>query len=120
MKSQFTGFVVFGLLFAFALAKGQAQSPNTLHFQVPFAFVAGGVRLPAGGYTISETSTTGVFEITGKAIGIFVTMPFAPEGLSTKAMARFSLLNGERHLTALQFPGSPSRSVPLPMEHKLP
>jgi hypothetical protein len=118
MKSHIAKFAGLASLLALTLVAGQAQSLDVLRIQAPFDFVAGGMRLPAGSYAISETSDPGVFLITGKISALVVTMPLGPE--PEQAGATFSVRNGERYLSSLQIPGSPSRCLRIPPEHKLP
>ena len=119
MKSQFSRCTVLACLFTLALALGQAQSFPALHIHAPFAFVAGGARLPAGDYTISETTDSGVILIAGRTSALVMTMPLGPEIPSPPAVT-FGIHNGERRLVSLRLPGSPIRALRIPSEPKLP
>jgi hypothetical protein len=60
MKSLKLTFAVLGLSLAALLP---LQAASSLSVNVPYPFVAGNVRLPAGSYTIQESMTNGVITI---------------------------------------------------------
>jgi hypothetical protein len=65
MKEHLTPKVMVAMVLAvIALAiPSPARADERLTAKVPFDFIVGNVRLPAGNYSISETSTTGVLAI---------------------------------------------------------
>ena len=80
-----------GVLFVLALAPMRAQSNGFLRVQIPFSFVAAGKELPAGDYTIQQTSESGIMIIHGASEGRTVlarcTQPTGVQGASAGSPA---------------------------------
>lgn len=80
MKSQFTPIVLAAaasVLFGGLMLSGQNRNSVA---DIPFAFEASHVSLPAGHYTVAETSTDGLFRIyDSERHSVFITM--APQGV---------------------------------------
>jgi len=102
--------LLFGLSAA-ALAPLKAES---LSVTVPYSFVVGKVKMPAGAYTIQEEMVNGVITIRstdGKAVALLSTPgALTPDG----AMPSLTFVNvgGEMVLTTVRQASLPSRLLP--------
>jgi len=98
-------------LAAAALAPLQAQS---LSVNVPYPFVVGKLKLPAGAYTIQEEMVNGVITIRS-ADGRTVALLSSPGALTPDgAMPSLTFVNagGEMVLTAIREASLPARVLP--------
>ena len=102
-------------LFGLATFSGAMFGGNDarLVVSVPFDFVAGSTRLPAGQYTVREASENGIVFITNAA-GSAVALITAPGNLrsvrSTTGLS-FDRVAGAPHLSQITFEDQPSRLV---------
>ena len=91
------------------------MAESSLSVNVPYPFVAGKVKLPAGVYTIQEDATTGVITIRNSE-GHTVALLSSP-GVRTAGNAVPSLtfvnVRGEMVLTSVQEAESPARALPV-------
>jgi len=90
------------------------MAETSLRVNVPYPFVAGKVKLPAGVYTIQEEEVNGVVTIrdsAGKAVVVL-----SGPGMQTASGARPSLIfvnvGGEMVLSTIQGAENPSRVLP--------
>jgi len=111
MKSLKSMFAVLGLSLAALLP---LQADSSLSVTVPYPFIAGNVRLPAGSYTIQESAMNGVITIRNNQ-GRTVALLSGP-GIQTAGNARPSLtfvnVRGEMVLTSVHEAEHVSRNLP--------
>jgi hypothetical protein len=111
MKSLKLTFAVLGLSLA-ALLPLQAES--SLSVTVPYPFVAGNVRLPAGSYTIQESMTNGVITIrnnAGRTVALLSSPGFRTAGNAAPKLT-FVNVRGEMVLTSVQEAERPPQDLP--------
>ena len=90
------------------------MADSYLSVNVPYPFVAGKVRLPAGAYTIQEETLTGIVSIRNSA-GKTVVLLSGPGAGTVGAVSpglTFVNVHGEMVLTSLQEEERPSRTLP--------
>ncbi|MGD0616128.1 MAG: hypothetical protein ABSB67_00545 [Bryobacteraceae bacterium] len=90
------------------------MADSYLNVNVPYPFVAGKVRLPAGAYTIQEEALTGIVTIrnsAGKAVVLLSGPGFGTAGSVSPGLT-FVNVHGEMVLTSLQEEERPSRTLP--------
>jgi hypothetical protein len=90
-----------------------AETP--LSVNVPYPFVAGKLKLPAGAYTIQEDVMTGVITIRnneGRTV-VLLSGPGARTANNAVPSLTFVNVKGEMVLTAIQAEESPSRVLPV-------
>ncbi len=102
MKSQFKPIVLAAaasVLFGGLMLSGQNRRSVA---DIPFAFEASHVSLPAGHYTVSETNTNGMFQIYDSA-GHSVFVGMVPQGIleTAKPSLTFLCAGNERILSQL-------------------
>ncbi len=88
---------------------------------IPFEFVAGGKRLPAGEYRFTEDSNTGVISLQGRTPGsatMLITSPGGSMSSDGSATASFSRMGGENHLTGFLVEGQPVRVIKAKAAHE--
>jgi hypothetical protein len=113
MKSLKLTFAVLGLSLA-SLMPLMAES--ALSVNVPYPFVAGKVRLPAGAYTIQEDLVNGILTIRnseGKAVAL-ISSPAGHVAGSAGPSLTFVNVRGEMVLTSVHEAERPSRALPTP------
>lgn len=91
------------------------MAESSLSVNVPYPFVAGKVRLPAGAYTIQEEVVNGVLTIRnseGKAV-VLLSAPGVKAAGNGAPSLTFVNVHGEMVLTAIQEEARPSRALPL-------
>ena len=111
MKSLKLTCAVLGLALASLMP---AMAESSLSVNVPYPFVAGKVRLPAGAYTIQEEVLTGIVTIrnsAGKAVVLLSGPGFGTAGSVSPGLT-FVNVHGEMVLTSLQEEERPSRTLP--------
>jgi hypothetical protein len=111
MKSLKLTFAVLGLSLA-ALLPLQAES--SLSVAVPYPFVAGNVRLPAGAYTIQESMRNGVIAIRnnqGKTVAL-LSAPGVQAAASGAPNLTFVNVRGEMVLMSVREAEHVSRVLP--------
>jgi hypothetical protein len=89
---------------------------TSLNVNVPYSFVAGKVKLPAGSYTIQEDTVNGVLTIRnseGKTVAM-LTGPGVQAAGSGAPSLTFVNVRGEMVLTAVQEADRPTRMLPRP------
>ena len=98
-------------LVAVALAPLKAES---LSVTIPYSFVVGKVKLPAGAYTIQEEVVNGVITIrntNGKAVALLSSPGMlTPDGMMPNLT--FVRVGGEMVLTTIREASLPSRVLP--------
>jgi hypothetical protein len=104
---------LFGALIASTVPDAFAASP-LITAQVPFAFMVGNRKLPAGSYTVaSSASTSSVFYIQGA--GQAVAVLSSPADMPTKDGAKpalvFETKGSERYLVGVRMDGEPTRTI---------
>jgi hypothetical protein len=108
---------LFGALIASTVPDALAASP-LITAQVPFAFMVGNRKMPAGSYTVaSSASTSSVFYIQGA--GHAVAVLSSPADAAVKAGAKpalvFETKGSERYLVGVRMDGEPGRSISSPV-----
>jgi hypothetical protein len=89
------------------------MAESSLKVNVPYSFVAGKVRLPAGAYTIQEDAVNGVLTISngeGKTVAV-LSGPGARMAGSAAPSLTFANVHGEMVLTSVQEAARPARSL---------
>lgn len=107
---------LFGALLASTLPEAFAASP-TIQAQVPFAFMVGNRKMPAGSYTVSSSSNeSSVFYIHG--VGQAVAVLSSPLGAAvpdgSKPGLVFQTRGSERYLVGIRMYGEAGRSIAAP------
>jgi hypothetical protein len=90
------------------------MADSYLNVNVPYPFVAGKVRLPAGAYTIQEELMTGIVSIrnsAGKTV-VLLSSPGAGDVGSVAPSLTFVNVHGEMVLTTIQEEERRSRTLP--------
>jgi hypothetical protein len=111
MKKQITG-TLFALVTIFVLAASAfAQTAPHIAVQIPFDFVAGGKRLPAGHYTVSRFSYSNDQELLirsddGHANAVIVTNPSGDNRAPQSATLSFRQHGDDYFLAAISIPGA--------------
>ena len=98
---------------ALALVPVRAQSNSLVRVQVPFAFTAGGKTLPAGTYTIEQTSESGlmmVHAVAGGQAAAVMTVPVVTNA-DTDPGARFITVAGHKYLDRIEMTDGSVRAV---------
>jgi len=111
MKSLRLACVVLGLSLA---SLTPAMAETVLNVNVPYPFVAGKAKLPAGAYTIQEDVMTGLVTIRnsdGKTV-VLLTGPGAQAVGAVTPTLTFVNVRGEMVLTTIQQEAGPSRTFP--------
>ena len=115
MKTRLRKFsALAAILLASAIAPARAQSGNALRIHIPFAFVAGGHKLPPGDYTIQEIGPSGLLLITGRGAdtsAAVLTSAGGPINAGRDPGATFDGRGAERYLSQVQLFGEPTRIV---------
>lgn len=108
-QNMFKTIVLSGVI---ALSALPATAAEALHVHVPFSFVAGGAKLAAGDYNITQ-SENGVVTLVGeKTSAMVLTVPAGyTSGAETKLS--FSSSNADKVLTSIQVGGFQGREIPL-------
>ena len=89
------------------------MAESTLRVNVPYSFVAGKVRLPAGAYTIQEDAVNGVLTISnseGRAVALLSGPGIQMTG-STAPSLTFVNVRGEMVLTSVHEAERPARML---------
>jgi len=92
-----------------------AQNTVFLHVKVPFDFVLSGQKMPAGDYSIEETTNSGALTFkcldTQKAAIVLG----EPEAITPEAAPglKFEKRNGEEHLVRVITGNGPARVLPI-------
>ena len=107
---------LFGALIASTVPDALAASP-LITAQVPFAFMVGNRKMPAGSYTVASSATTSsVFYIQGAGQAIAVLS--SPLDTAMKDGAKpalvFETKGSERYLVGVRMDGEPGRSISSP------
>jgi hypothetical protein len=107
---------LFGALIASTVPDALAASP-IITAQIPFAFMVGSWKMPAGSYTVASSATTGsVFYIQGAGHAIAVLS--SPLDTAMKDGAKpalvFETKGSERYLVGVRMDGEPGRSISSP------
>jgi hypothetical protein len=107
---------LFGALIASTVPDALAASP-LIKAEVPFAFMVGNRKMPAGSYTVaSSTSTSSVYYIEG--VGQAVAVLSSPLDAAMKDGAKpalvFETKGSERYLVGVRMDGQPTRSIASP------
>jgi len=109
MKSLKLMCVLFGLSAAAMALKAESLSVN-----IPYGFVVGKVKMPAGAYTIQEEAVNGVITIRsmdGKAVAMLSTPgALTPDGAGPSLT--FVNVGGEMVLTSIHPASLPTRLLP--------
>jgi len=102
-----------GVLFVLAIAPMRAQNNGFLRVQIPFSFVAAGKELPAGEYTIQQTSESGIMIIHGLHEGRTVAAPtmFVWTSGSQEPGAKFTTVAGQKYLDRIEMPDGSVRAL---------
>jgi hypothetical protein len=102
-----------GVLFMLALAPMRAQSNGFLRVQIPFSFVAAGKELPAGEYTIQQTSESGIVIIHGVSEGRTVALHtmFVWSSRLEEPGAKFTTVAGQKYLDQIEMPDGTVRAL---------
>ncbi|HTP85330.1 MAG TPA: hypothetical protein VMJ34_00205 [Bryobacteraceae bacterium] len=110
MKSLKVTCAVLGLSLLSALPM---LAESAIRVNVPYQFIAGKVRLPAGTYTIQEDAVNGVLTISNTE-GRTVAMLSGPGNTAGTAAPSLTFVNvkGEMVLTSVQQPDRPARTLP--------
>ena len=113
MKKQLTrASAVFGLvLMAAAFTTASAQTARVIHVNVPFEFVVGEKRLPAGDYTVrpilrDSEKTLLVRSADGRATATVHTNAVVARSASSKAKLTFAQYGEQYFLAQVWTPGS--------------
>ena len=91
-----------------------AAGDTTLVVKVPFEFVAGTTRLPAGEYRVQPYSETGLLMIQGNgghSSAMVFSTPLTLNGNHSDAALMFSEKGGVHVLSGVQFIGLPARAI---------
>jgi hypothetical protein len=113
MKSLMLTCAVLGLSLA-SMVPMMAES--SLSVNVPYPFVAGKVRLPAGAYTIQEDLVNGVVTIRnseGNTVALISTPGVRTASSSAVPSLTFVNVRGEMVLTSVQEAELPARALPV-------
>ncbi len=89
---------------------------ESISVKVPYSFVAGRTKLPAGAYTIQEDSVNGILMIRnseGKAVAV-LSGPGVQTGSTAAPSLTFVNVRGEMVLTSVQTAERPARALPTP------
>lgn len=106
-------------LWALALAGASLAIPaladsNFLHVNVPFAFVAGGKKLPAGTYTLRLSESGQIIFVLGPGQSSMVNgVPTGALNDGSKSSLVFKRYGADEYLVGIQTAGIGSRSIPL-------
>lgn len=112
MKQNMFKTLVLGSVITLTGAVLPAAAAERLHVSVPFSFMVGGAKLPAGEYNITQSENGMVIMSGNKASAMFLTVPAE----STKGGATslsFTSSNAAPVLTGIQISGSVSREIPI-------
>lgn len=96
-----------------ALAWSAAAQSPVARVRVPFSFMAGGILLPAGEYSIDKQEASGVLLIhggPGRAVAV-LTVPVTVSPQATETKLHFDRHGGNFYLTGIQFADAPARQV---------
>ena len=104
-----------GLLGAMALGTtimSAAPAADSIHVNIPFAFVVAGKLFPAGQYTVQE-SDSGIILVQGEGkSAIALTLPGNPVKAGSLPALRFTGSNGREYLASVDSISN-SRTVPM-------
>ena len=89
-----------------------AAAAERLHVSVPFSFMAGGAKLPAGEYNITQSENGMVVMAGSKASAMFLTVPAEYSKDGTTSLS-FTSSETAPVLTGIQISGSVSREIPM-------
>jgi hypothetical protein len=100
-------------LLPFAAVRASGQ--NNTQVNIPFAFQANHVNLPAGHYRViaSDSSVTFIDLNTGQAQAMLLTRDESPRGVPSRGRLEFYVSGSRYVLTGLQFAGSSDHIVML-------
>jgi len=90
------------------------MAESSLSVNVPYSFIAGKMKLPAGAYTIQEDAVTGVVLIRnseGKTVALLSGPGVQVAGTGTPSVT-FANVRGEMVLTSVQEAERPARVLP--------
>jgi len=118
MKRRLT--ITAGTAMATALAilvgPSSARAQEAVIADVPFDFVVGSSRLPAGHYVISERDNPGVMSIantTGRVFKFVLTIPDSINETVSQPELVFKQFSGERFLSRIVMERGEGREIPL-------
>jgi hypothetical protein len=112
MKSLKLTCAVLGLALASLMP---AMAESSLSVNVPYPFVAGKVRLPAGAYTIQEDMVNGIVTIRnneGKTVALLSSPGVQTAGRAAAPSLTFVNVRGEMVLTSVHEAELPARALP--------
>jgi hypothetical protein len=89
-----------------------ASAAERLHVSVPFSFMVGGTKLPAGDYSITQSENGMVTLIGSKSSAMVLTVP-ADYTKSNVTGLSFTASEVSPVLTSIQISGAVSREIPV-------
>lgn len=98
---------------ALAFAPVHAQTNTLVRLQVPFGFIAGTQEMPAGDYTIEQTSESGVMMVRGQGVGHTVALlTMLVQAKSTdEPGAKFVTVQGQKYLNRVELTDGTARAI---------
>jgi len=111
MKLDMFKTAVLGSVITLCGAVFPASAAEGLHVSVPFSFMVGGTKMPAGDYSVTQ-SENGMVTLSGsKASAMVLTVP-ADYSKSNTTGLNFTSSADSPVLTGIQVSGSVSREIP--------
>jgi hypothetical protein len=112
MKTIYKFVVLLGALALGTTVACAASSAESIHVNIPFAFVLAGKVFPAGEYTVQETDT-GMILVQGSGLSaVALTVPASPMKEGSTPALHFTASNGHEYLVAVDSE-SMRRTVPM-------
>ena len=96
-------------LFGLSIVTAFAQPAFSLRAHIPFAFEAGGARLPAGDYTVRQDSLSGLITLQASNGGAAVLTTGSNSGIGRDTQLIFERRNGRVVLTEIRLLDQPGR-----------
>jgi hypothetical protein len=97
----------------------QARADQTIIATVPFDFIAGATRFPAGDYVLTEKTEQGILSIVSRDsqhAAIVLTLPASSDDATPLSELVFERFGGEHFLARITGGGLESREIPLTEE----
>jgi hypothetical protein len=112
MKLNTIKSLVLGCVMTLAAAVLPASAAERLHVTVPFSFIVGGTKMPAGDYNITQSPSGMVTLSSAKASAMVLTVP-ADYTKSDLSALNFTPNTDSPVLTSINISGSFSRQIPV-------
>jgi hypothetical protein len=116
---MFKTMLMTGALAVTSMVPAFAQS-DSMRVNVPFAFLVGTQKMPAGEYAVQSQTPNGLVILQGEGRGAaVVTSPFGPYDPNGKPNLVFLKTEDGPVLARVQLQGEPSRSVAIPTQARI-